>query len=403
MKAKTYLFILAGISIGLLYCLYGCYPLIRKEASSPEEALKPVRYFLPHFEDDLDRASLKLAIQRNLDYLRRIPPNRIFLYGSERVSCTRVIETQQTFLKLLAQNPDPKTLRHEIRKNFVVLKAAGQASTGKVLFTGYFLPTYQASLVKNKVFRFPIYRRPDDLITIDLSLFRKRFGRQTIIGRVQGHTVIPYYSREDIDLKGVLEGKNLEIAWLKDPVDVLFLQIQGSGRLVFPDGTTFCVGYSASNGHPYRSIGRYMMERGYIDRKEVSMQKIREFLHNHPHLVQKILLHNPSYVFFRILDNGPVGSIGVPLTPCRSIALDARLFPMGALGYICCKKPVLDSQGNIEKWIPFSRFVLNQDTGGAIKGAGRADIFWGTGHYAEIAAGHMRHEGDLYLLVKKDE
>jgi len=400
-KLQAPFFVISAIWIGLILCLFGCYPAIKKEARSPEEALKSVKYFLPDFEDDLDQASLELAIRRNLYYLRRLPPDHIFFYGPECVPCYRVIDTQETILRLLAQNPDPKALRHQIMENFLVMKAAGQPSSGKVLFTGYFLPTYEASLVRNKVYRFPIYEMPDDLVTVDLSLFKKKFKGQKLMGRVLGRTVVPYYSREDIDLRRVLAGRNLEIAWLKDPVDVLFLQIQGSGRLVFSDGTTACVGYSASNGHPYRSIGRYMIEKGYIDPEEMSMQKIREFLHNHPHLVQKILGQNPSYVFFRILDNGPLGNIGVPLTPGRSIALDASLFPKGALGFIRCKKPVLDSQGKIKKWVPFSRFVLNQDTGGAIKGAGRADIFWGSGHYAEVAAGHMRHQGELYILVKK--
>ena len=133
------------------------------------------------------------------------------------------------------------------------------------------------------------------------------------------------------------------------------------------------------------------------------MQSIRGFLATHPSLVQDILNYNPSYVFFRVLEKGPLGNIGVPLTPGRSIALDSRLFPKGALAFISCQKPTINNNGTITGWKAFSRFVLNQDTGGAIRGAGRADIFWGNGQYAEIAAGHMKHEGELYLLMKKPD
>ncbi len=395
------LFILFAIGTIALLLLFGCYPTYVKRAETPQEALKRIRYFFPRFEDDLDLNSLKLAIERNLEYLRRLDPDHVFSYGSERVTCKRVIDTQQSLLQILLSSPTPTDLQNKIKRQFIVMKAAGMPRTGRVLFTGYFEPTYEASLVKNQVFKFPIYAIPDDLVTIDLSLFRKRFQGLRLMGRLQGRFVVPYYSRDDIDIRKVLKGKNLEIAWLKDPVDVLFLQIQGSGRLMFPSGRSIRVGYAASNGHPYKSIGRYMIKMGYIDREEMSMQKIREFLHNHPFLLEKILAQNPSYVFFRILDRGPLGNIGVPLTPGRSIALDTRLFPKGALGFIHCKKPVLDTQGKIIKWVPFSRFVLNQDTGGAIKGAGRADIFWGSDRYAEVAAGHMKHQGELYILLKK--
>jgi membrane-bound lytic murein transglycosylase A len=190
------------------------------------------------------------------------------------------------------------------------------------------------------------------------------------------------------------------MAWLKDPVDVAFLHIQGSGRLRFPNGEILSVGYQASNGWPYQSIGGYMIKENYVSKEEMSMQKIREYLSDFPETVHEVLGHNPSYIFFRILDSDPQGNIGVPLTPGRSIALDDKLFPKGGLCFISTQRPVLEG-GQIKEWISFSRFVLNQDTGGAIQGAGRADLFWGSGLYAEIAAGHMKHEGELYFLVKK--
>jgi membrane-bound lytic murein transglycosylase A len=144
-----------------------------------------------------------------------------------------------------------------------------------------------------------------------------------------------------------------------------------------------------------------MIEKGFLTREEMSMQAIRKYLTENPEVLDEVLNYNLSYVFFQQVDNGPLGSIGVLLTPGRSIALDSRIFPKGALGFIVCQKPSINDQGEIVGWTTFSRFVLNQDTGGAIKGAGRGDIFWGSGPYAELTAGHLRHEGDLYILIKK--
>ena len=260
---------------------------------------------------------------------------------------------------------------------------------------------YEGSLAPDETFRYPLYRPPDDLIRIDLSLFSEKFKGENIVARIEGKKVLPYYSRYQIEAERVLEGKGLEIAWLKDPLDVAFLHIQGSGRLRLPDGKDLLVHYQASNGRPYRSIGRYMIEKGFLAREEMSMQAIRKYLTENPEVLDEVLNYNPSYVFFRQVENGPLGSLGVLLTPGRSVALDSKIFPKGALGFISCQKPLVNDQGDIIGWTQFSRFVLNQDSGGAIKGAGRADIFWGSGPYAELTAGHLQHEGDLYILIKK--
>jgi membrane-bound lytic murein transglycosylase A len=144
-----------------------------------------------------------------------------------------------------------------------------------------------------------------------------------------------------------------------------------------------------------------MLDKGFMEREEMSMQGIRRYLSEHPEIIDDVLNQNPSYIFFRTLENGPLGNINIPVTPERSLALDARLFPKGALAFISCQKPIVNDQEEITGWHKFSRFVLNQDTGGAIKGAGRADLFWGSGPYAEIAAGHLQHDGELYILIKK--
>jgi membrane-bound lytic murein transglycosylase A len=381
--------------------LVGCHAALRKEARQPEDALQKVRFFTPRFHDDMDGESLTLAIKRNLAYLDRLPPETVFHYGPNDFTCKEVRESQEAFLNLLSKRLDGNQLSREIRKNFQIYQATGRVEDGRVLFTGYYEPIYEGSLVLDETFRYPLYRSPNDLIRIDLSLFHEKFKGETIVGRIEGKKILPYYSRHEIEAKKVLEGKGLEVAWLKDPLDVAFLHIQGSGRLRLADGTDLLVNYHASNGRPYRSIGRYMIEKGFIAREEMSMQAIRRYLTGNPEVLEEVLNYNPSYVFFRQVENGPLGSLGVLLTPGRSIALDSKVFPRGALGFISSQKPLVNEKGEIIGWTPFSRFVLNQDSGGAIKGAGRADIFWGSGPYAEVAAGHLQHDGDLYILIKE--
>jgi len=255
--------------------------------------------------------------------------------------------------------------------------------------------------VRSEQYRFPIYSRPRDLITIDLSLFHEKFRGEKIIGRYTDQSVVPYYDRSEIETDGVLEDKAEVLAWAKDPVDVFFLQIQGSGKVQLEDGDVFNVHYQTTNGRPYRSIGKLLIDEEKISVTDMSMQKIREYLHNHPDEIDAVLNYNPSYVFFKVEPNGPLGNINVKLTPGRSIALDRSVFPPAALAFIETEKPVIDDAGQIQSWQRFSRFALNQDTGGAIKGPGRADLFWGNGPYAEIAAGHLKHTGSLYFLVLK--
>ena len=380
---------------------FGCYRSLRKEAQRPEEALREVQLFAPKFHDDMNTDSLMLAVRRNLEYLGRLAPETVFRYGSHEFTCQQVRESQEVFLNLISKGLDEGQLSREIRKTFRVYRATGQVGNRRVLFTGYYEPVYEGSLSPDETFRYPLYRPPDDLIKIDLSLFREKFKGERIIARIEDKKVLPYYSRYQIEAERVLKGKGLEIVWLKDPLDVAFLHIQGSGRLRLPNEKEFLVHFQVSNGQPYRSIGRYMIERGFLLREEMSMQAIKKYLTENPEVRDEVLNHNPSYVFFEKVENGPLGSLGVLLTPGRSVALDSTIFPKGALGFISCQKPLVNDQGDIIGWTPFSRFVLNQDSGGAIKGAGRADVFWGNGPYAELTAGHLQHDGDLYILIKK--
>jgi membrane-bound lytic murein transglycosylase A len=240
-------------------------------------------------------------------------------------------------------------------------------------------------------------------MTVDLEKFRSQYRGVHLVGRCEGNKVVPYFSREEIETAGALAGKGYELAWVADPVALFFLQIQGSGRIRLVNGDSLRVGYAASNGRAYRSIGGVLIERGVIPPEEMSMQAIRRYLVDHPEETAEVLNTNASYVFFRKVEEGPRGSLSVPVTPGRSIATDSTLFPRGALAFIQCQKPIFARDGVITGWQPFGRYVLNQDTGGAIRGPARVDLFWGSGPFNQTAAGHLRHEGALYFLLLKDE
>ncbi|MBU4011765.1 MAG: MltA domain-containing protein, partial [Proteobacteria bacterium] len=247
----------------------------------------------------------------------------------------------------------------------------------------------------------PVYGIPADLVSMDLSLFSPKYQGEKITGRYTGQRVVPYYERREIEAGAIADNEAYIIAWVKDPVGLFFLQIQGSGKINLDNGETVNVHYHASNGHPYKSIGALLIQKDIIERSKMSMQSIREYLNSNPEKMQEILNHNPSYVFFKTEQDGPFGCLEVKLTPQRSIALDRRIFPLSGLVYIETLKPDVDENGEILGWSKCYKFVLAQDTGGAIRGPGRADLFWGNGKYAETAAGNMQHKGSFYFLMLK--
>ena len=380
--------------------LLDAHSTLKKKAQRPEEALKPVFASYPIFRYYMDFDYLALAIIRNISYLKRLDPQRIFYYGPHQFTSREVLQCQEAFLDLISKSLTADQLNREIRMQFRIYRASGLAGNEKVLFTAYHEPVFDASLTPDDTFKYPLYRKPGDLLRLDLSPFDKKFRGESIVVRIRDNRVLPYYTRYQIEMEKVLEGKGLEIAWLKSPIDVHLLHIEGCGRLRLPHGKTIFVSYHASNGRPYRSFGRYLLEKGFLAPAEMSIENIRRFLSNHPGILHNVLNHNDSYIFFQKVEQGPLGNINVPLTIGRSLALDSRLFPKGALAFISCRKPFVNSQGEVTGWTEFSRFVLNQDTGSAIKGAGRADLFFGNGSYAEAAAWHLKHYGDVYILMK---
>ena len=394
--------IIYAITFALLVSSCKPKPMVKPEPPTRENAMELISsWSYPDFLDDMTYNGLEDSLLQSLSYLNKIPADRQFIFGKDQYNAKHMIKSLQHFLDYIKTRPPRQDLKKFIQSDYRIYRSVGRNGEGEVLYTGYYEPLLKGSLVRSDRYRFPIYTRPRDLITIDLSLFHKKFRGEKIIGRYTNQSVVPYYDRSEIETGGVLEDKAGVLAWAEDPVDVFFLQIQGSGKVQLDNGNVFNVHYQTTNGRPYRSIGKLLIDEEKISVADMSMQKIREYLNNHPEEINTVLNYNPSYVFFIIEPNGPLGNINVKLTPGRSIALDRRIFPSAALAFIETEKPLIDDAGQIHSWQHFSRFVLNQDTGGAIKGPGRADLFWGNGPYAEIAAGHLKHTGELYFLVLK--
>ncbi len=277
------------------------------------------------------------------------------------------------------------------------------------LFTGYFEPELKGSLTPGPDFPVPLLRPPDDLVEVDLGQFRAAWKGERIAGRLRGRTLVPYATRAEID-RGALDAAALALVWVDDAVDAFFLHIQGSGRVVLPDGAVMRVGYAASNGHSYVSIGRVLIDRGALSRDEVSMDTIRAWLAAHPDEARDILEANPSYVFFQPLAVedpalGPLGAQGVPLTPGRSLAVDRRFHALGVPMWVETGRPPLAAETAAAQGapaaVPVTRLMVAQDTGGAIRGVQRGDVFWGFGPAAAALAGGMKHEGHMVVLIPK--
>ncbi len=263
------------------------------------------------------------------------------------------------------------------------------------LLTGYYEPLLEGSRTPDARFRHPIYAPPDDLVSVDLASVAPDTRNIRLRGRLQGRRLIPYWSRAEIEAgQAPLAGR--ELAWVDDPVALFFLQVQGSGRVRLPDGGTMRVGYADQNGHPYKSIGRVLADRGEMPIDKVSMQGIKAWGQANPARLPALLAENPSYVFFRELpagNGGPLGALGVPLTAGRSIAVDPTSVPLGAPVYVASTWPGTDR--------PLQRLVAAQDTGGAIRGAVRADFFWGFGPEAGELAGKMKQALRMWVLLPK--
>ena len=292
---------------------------------------------------------------------------------------------------------DANAVRIFFEAFFVPNQVINPDGTETGLITGYFEPLLRGARTRGGPYQTPLHRTPDDLLTLDLTSVYPELKGMRLRGRLAGHKVVPYSSRAEMLQSNVLNGK--ELVWVDDPIEAFFLQVQGSGRVQLADtNETIRVAYAEQNGHPYKSIGRYLVDKGEMTLEQASAQSIKAWYVAHPARQQELLNANPSYVFFKeekISDpsKGPKGSLGVSLTPQRSIAIDAQLLPLGAPVFLATTQP------NSE--IPLRRLMLAQDTGGAIRNAVRADYFWGFGGEAGEKAGKMKQRGMMWVLLPK--
>ncbi len=383
--------IAAGVAAGLLV-LAAC---VAPPPPEPRLDLAPVSFSdLPGWSEDSQAAALA-AFRRSCARLAPLPDDRPM---GALARAGRVADWRPACAAAESVPADDDRAARRFFETWFAPFAASDRGAREGLFTGYFEPLLNGARHRDARYRVPLYARPADLVTVDLGRFAPDLAGRRISGRVVDGTLAPYETRAEIDARG-LAGRAPVLVWVDDPVDAFFLHVQGSGRVRLPDGKTIQLGYAASNGHPYVSIGRVLIERGALAREHVSLQSIRAWIAAHPDEAGALLAANPSYVFFRELSGeGPLGSQGAPLTPGRSLAVDRRFIPLGVPVFLDGTMPSPDEAG-AER--PLRRLLIAQDTGGAIRGPLRGDVFWGFGDRAAAIAGRMKHKGRIYLLLPR--
>jgi len=349
----------------------------REPAQEPESAaFAAVRFTdLPGWKND-DHASALAAFMRGCEALAAREPWRAACTAARKVPAA-----------------SPAAARRYFEAHFRPYRALNEHGSDEGLITGYYEPLLHGSRTASSRYRFPLYGVPDDLLVIDLSELHPELKGRRVRGRLEGRRVVPYYSRAQIESKPPPFNAKI-LYWVDDPVDLFFLQVQGSGQIRLDSGERVRIGYGDQNGYPYRSIGRLLIDRGELAPDKASMQAIKQWARQNPDKLPEVLQHNASYVFFRELASdlpGPLGALGVPVSAGRSLAVDPRHVPLGAPVYLATTWP------NTQR--PLQRLVMAQDTGSAIRGPIRGDYFWGFGDQAGVQAGRMRQSGRMWVLL----
>lgn len=374
----------------LAAAIWSCAPTVPVEEPPASPEFQAVSFSdLPGWQGDTVGAALG-ALSKSCGRLAKAPAERQM---TDRSVGGRAGDWRPACDALPRDGSDDATARRYLEAWFRPYRISLAGST-EGLFTGYFEPDLRGSKTRSDVFSTPVFARPKDLVLVSLGDWRDGLRGERIAGRVIDGRLRPYHSRADIEA-GALAGKADPLAWVDDPVAAFFLHIQGSGRISLPDNGVLRVGYDGHNGHVYRAIGRDLIEAGEIAKQDVSLQSIRAWLMAHPERMRDMMNRNSSYIFFRELTGeGPIGAQGVALTPGRSLAVDPKFLPLGAPVWI--DADYADEQGR-----PLRRLMVAQDTGGAIRGAIRGDVFWGHGDAAQALAGPMKAPGRLYLLLPR--
>jgi len=383
---------LRALALGAFLALAGCESVPPHPAPPPPP---PRETPPPRPPAPIEAGELRRVSWSDLPEWRAEDPAQA--WEAFRASC-RALEKQESWRDICAvvasiRSPDSEAARRFFEVNFTPFQLLRADGGDEGLITGYYEPQLRGSRRATPRYRYPVYGVPDDLLEVDLAEAYPELKGLRLRGRLEGRRVVPYYDRAQIGQgRAPLTGR--EIAWVDDAVELFFLQIQGSGRIALDSGETLRVGYADHNGFPYRSVGRHLVERGELPLEKASMQGIQAWARANPEKLPELLNHNARYVFFRELPAGlpgPIGSLGVPLTSRRSLAVDPALVPLGAPVYIATTWP-LSSR-------PLYRLMLAQDTGSAIRGAVRADFFWGFGDEAAREAGRMKQPLKMWVLL----
>lgn len=355
--------------------------------------LSPVAFAdLPGWSED-DAAQALPAFRLSCTKLKTLPGDRPLHPGEQRFGTAA---PWQDACAALPPKADAAATRAYFERWFRPFRAASNDNpTG--LFTGYYEAELKGARQRGGAYTVPLYRAPSDLVQVDLGQFADELKGRTLAGRVDGGKLVRYPDRAQIE-GGYLKDKGLELLWVDDPVDLFFLQVQGSGRVTLAEGGTIRIGFAGHNGHGFVAIGKLLIDSGKLPRDRMSMQAIRDWLRANPTEARPLMNQNPRYIFFReippVEGDGPIGAQGVPLTAGRSLAVDRRFLPMGVPLWLDTTMP-----GGPDKKL--RRVMIAQDTGGAILGPVRGDFFWGTGEAALAEAGRMRSQGSYYVLLPK--
>lgn len=356
-----------------------------------ENALRKVAH--PELRDILPLNTLATAIDSQLQHLYENKKDAVLRFGPHQISRMAYSEALKALSRVIHAEPDPARVYEYLTSEFDFFEVYGTKRWGQVFVTGYFEPVLEGSKTKTAEFSQPLYAAPQDLLKLDLSGFDERWkGERVLRARVESDRVLPYYSRAEIDNGLALEGRGLELAWVR-PIDAFFLQVQGSGVVQLPNGQQLILGFAEKNGHRYEAIGRLLKDK--IAPLPATYPNLLNYLRGlSQEDLQAALNLNPSYVFFRPSDKNAVTATGVPAAAGRTIATDHKFFPPGAIGF-------LDLPEGSESQLIGPRFILNQDVGGAIKGPGRVDLFVGRGEDAGMVAGVLQAQARLYFLLPK--
>jgi membrane-bound lytic murein transglycosylase A len=342
----------------------------------------------PDFSADWDnRKEVTAALDHSIEWTGK--PSAPNFFPVEGVSHERALASLKRFRELLATSPDPDSFAASLDKEFQIYKSAGwDGQGGGVLFTGYCTPILDGSKTKDAEYRYPLYGLPPDLVKDKDGSIR---GQKTASG------VQPYPDRKTLESSHALDGKGLELVYLRDPLDAFIAHVNGSAVIHLKEGGTLKLGYAGKNGQPYTSLRKELIRDGQLD-EHANLASIRAWAAEHPQELPAYLDRNASYVFFTPIDGAPRGSLNVEVTGNRTLATDKALFPRGAVCFVDTHVGAGEGGGH-----PFRQFMFDQDTGGAIRTAGRADIYLGTGATAERLAGTTEQQGQLYYLFLKDE